>query len=257
MTTRKTVFITGAGSGIGAATARWFARKGWCVGLYDLNQASVKELQCELGGRHISGYIDVRDQASIDAAFTEFSTFTHGQLHVLCNNAGLFVDCPFEDGDLDFYATMIDVNSTGVVRVAHSAFPLLRDTPGSCLINTGSAASIYGVPLEAVYSASKFFVRGLTEALALEWKKHGIRVSVIMPSFTLTPMVENGNPSWVTEFGIKLSADDIAETFWKAAHSKRQYWVLPTSTRWQYYSLRFLPLPLVRWFAARNFNGKL
>ena len=210
-----------------------------------------------MGDEHISGYMDVCDQTSIDAAFTEFSKVTQGRLNVLCNNAGLFEDCPFQEGDVEKYEAIIRVNSIGVVRVAHAAFPFLRDTPGARLINMGSVAAIYGVPLEAVYSASKFFVHGLTEALALEWKKHDIGVSVIMPSFVQTPMVENGNPSWVEHFGLKLCADDIAQTIWKATHSQKQYWVLPASIRWQYRLLRLVPLSLTSFFARMNFKGKI
>ncbi|MCP6059511.1 SDR family NAD(P)-dependent oxidoreductase, partial [Klebsiella pneumoniae] len=87
------------------------------------------------------------------------------------------------------HARILAINVQGVVQMTHAAFPYLKATPGAQVINMGSASGVYGTPHMASYSASKFAVRGFTEALELEWRRHGIRVGDLMPPFVRTPMV--------------------------------------------------------------------
>lgn len=232
-TDKKSIFITGAGSGIGAATARIFSQEGWFVGLYDINEASVETLSSELGPHTAFGPIDVADRASIDAALAHFVEKTGGRLDIMCNNAGIFTDQPFGEMDAERLDQLVRINVDGVMHGAHAAYPWLRRTPGAKLINIASAASIYGVPNEAVYSATKFFVRGLSESLALEWTQQGIGVSVIMPSYVRTPMTDNADISWIDRVGMKLTAEDVAATIYQAAHKDRLHWILPGAARFQ------------------------
>jgi short-subunit dehydrogenase len=250
----KTIFITGAGSGIGAAIARLFSSKGWYTGLYDLNENAVKLLADELGDNCCYGSMNVADWNSVRQAISDFSEHTNGQMSVLCNNAGLFEDCPLVDSNNDYLQKMMRVNMDGVVATTKSAFPLLHATANAKVINIASAASIYGVPNEAVYSASKFFVRGFSEAISLEWKNYGIEVSVVMPSYVRTPMIENKSISWSSDFGVKLGAEDVAATVWKACHSRKQYWCQPFSARLLFGLIRVVPLQGLRFVAAKLFK---
>lgn len=256
---QKTIFITGAGSGIGAATARTFVQAGWIVGVYDINQASVEALARELGASVYFGAIDVADRTSVDAALTDFTGKTDGRLDVMCNNAGVFDDCEFDKADaqvLRRIIRIIRINAEGVVNCSQAAFPWLRDTRGARLVNLGSAASIYGVPNEATYSASKFFVRGLSEALQLEWAQHDIAVSLIMPSYVATPMADNADISWIRHSDIKLTAEDIAQTVLEAVDSKKFYWIMPRDAKVQSLLVRFLPSALLTRFSKAIFYGR-
>jgi NAD(P)-dependent dehydrogenase (short-subunit alcohol dehydrogenase family) len=144
---------------------------------------------------------------------------------VLFNNAGIarggqFADCSTADHDL-----LIDVNLRGVVYGAEAAFAYLKANPGSCLLNTSSAAGIYGAPGLAIYAATKFAVRGLTEALDLEWAEHQVRVRSLMPGFIDTPLLDittaGSNQSareGVQEAGLEFTpVEVVAQAAWDAA----------------------------------------
>ena len=252
MSEQKTIFITGAGSGIGAAIARLFASRGWLVGLYDLNTESVNRLAGELVANACAGHVDVTDRQSVDRALAEFAQTTGGRLDVMLNNAGLFQDERFVEADPDYLQRMMRVNMDGVVNGAQAAYPYLKTTPDSHLVNMGSAASIYGVPNEAVYSATKFFVRGLTEALRIEWAEDEITVNVVMPSYVATPMTDGVRLSH-EHSGKMLTANEIAEATWEAATTSGMYWVLPKTARLQWTLARKLPLKWVPEFSRKIF----
>jgi NADP-dependent 3-hydroxy acid dehydrogenase YdfG len=240
----KTVFITGAGSGIGATAARMYAKNGWFVGLYDLNVESVEALSTELGENSCFGFVNVTDRDAVDAAFSEFSEKTGGRLDVMLNNAGLFQDKPFVEADEKFIDLMMHVNMDGLVNCSRAAYPLLKQTPDSHLVNMGSASSIYGVPHNGIYSATKFFVHGLTEALRIEWEVDDITVNVVMPSYVATPMTQGVKLSH-DKSGKLLTADQIAEAIWQASTTKGMYWILPFASRVQQFIVKLTPLALL------------
>jgi NAD(P)-dependent dehydrogenase (short-subunit alcohol dehydrogenase family) len=206
--TAKSIFITGAGSGIGRATAKLFSARGWFVGLYDVNAAGIAETQKLVDPeRQISGVFDVRDREGWRAALGQFGDVTGGRLHLLFNNAGIgrhgwFEDIPEADADL-----VVDVNLKGVVNGCYAALPLLKATPGARIVNVASAAGLYGSPQLAVYSATKFAVRGLSEALDVEFQRHGVKVACLMPWFIETPILD-----MATEGSNRVMRDDIKET---------------------------------------------
>ena len=105
----------------------------------------------------------------------------------------------------------IDVNIKGVVNGLHGAFPHLKTTPGAVVVNLASASAIYGQAELANYSATKFFVRAITEALNLEWGDHDIRVIDMWPLYVQTAMTRDVTTGTTTSLGIRLSAQDIAE----------------------------------------------
>lgn len=220
----NSIFITGAGAGIGRATARLFSSKGWFVGAADRDVAAVEALRDELGEDSCSAhFLDVVDAGSVQNALTEFTGRTNGMLRVLHNNAGILKVGRFEQISLEEHKRIIDINVTGLINVLHAAFPHLRDTPNAQVINMSSASAAYGTPDFASYSASKHAVRALTEALQLEWEAHGIRVGDLMPPFVNTNMVqsnEGGSPI-IEKMGVNLSAEDIAAAMWAQVQSPK------------------------------------
>ena len=153
----KTAFITGAAQGIGLAIARRFAREGYQVGLFDINAERCHALLSEPDFQNaIAGYCDVRDRASIKEAIAVFSQVTSGRLDVLVNNAGVLTGGELMSQSESQIRAMVDVNVTGLTMVSYAAHSLLKVTKGAMVINLCSASSIHGIPLLAVYSATKF-----------------------------------------------------------------------------------------------------
>jgi short-subunit dehydrogenase len=150
-----------------------------------------------------------------------------GRIEMLLNSAGVGTLADFEATPLEKLHATVEVNVKGVVNCCHAAFPYLKAAKGAKVVNMSSLSSEYGVPSEAVYSASKFFVRGLTEAMNIEWERHGIHVSDVMPNFVKTPMMEGVKGKLVDSVGIHLTADDVVRAIWKAAGDRRRiHWVV-------------------------------
>ena len=210
------ILISGAASGIGAATARLFHTRGWRVGLLDVDE---KALVAELGGAWHAP-LDVVEAAAVKAALGDFCALSGGQLRLLFNGAGILRTGAFADIELEQHTRQVQINVLGVLNLCHAAYPYLKVTSAAQVINMGSASALYGVPQLASYSASKFVVRGLTEALELEWREYGIRVGDLMPPFVDTPMVRSQakRPPVIRRLGVRLEAEQIAEAAWKQAH---------------------------------------
>jgi NAD(P)-dependent dehydrogenase (short-subunit alcohol dehydrogenase family) len=215
----KSVFITGAAAGIGRATALTFARNGYTVGGYDINDVGLKSLADEienLGGTAVTGHLDVTDPDEMAQRLAEFARTTGGRLNVMINNAGILRAGRFEEMDLGGHFKEIDVNAKGVVNGLYAAFPYLRSTPNSVVVNLASASAIYGQAELANYSATKFFVRGITEALDIEWSQYGIRVIAMWPLYVQTAMTDNIKTGTTESLGIRLTAQDVADAIVKA-----------------------------------------
>jgi len=225
------IFITGAGAGIGLATARLFAAQGWFVGAADRDAAALAALHGELGDSRCSTHLtDVTDLASVQAALAAFAQRSGGRLRVLHNNAGILKVGLFSEITPAEHARIVNINVIGLMNVLHAAFPLLKATPGAQVINMSSASAAYGTPDFASYSASKHAVRALTEALEIEWEPHGIRVTDLMPPFVNTGMVQaNEHASKIfSRLGINLGADDVANAVWQQVQSPQLH--RPVST---------------------------
>lgn len=220
-----TVFISGAAAGIGRATAALFAGRGYRVGAYDIDIAGLASLREEItarGGEVAIGALDVTDA---DDWAQQLESFTGGarRLDILVNNAGVLSSGRFEEIPLETQRKIVDVNVYGTMAGLHRAFPYLRDTHGAQVVNLCSASAIYGQPELATYSATKFAVRGLTEALELEWRRYGIRVIAMWPLFVQTAMVDGMDTHSSKRMGIHLTADDVAEEIYNATHPTRSF----------------------------------
>ncbi len=204
--TVRTVLVTGAGRGIGEATARRFADAGYLVGAYDLQPCAWAEGD----ERIVTGSLDVTDPAAWEAALTELTARSGGALDVLVNNAGLLYGTPFMDASFEQDAALVDVNVKGVLYGCRAAFPFLEKSATPTVVNLCSASAIYGQAEMATYSATKFAVRGITEALDLEWARHGIRVCSVWPLYVGTGMLEGVNTTGMRTMGVRFTEGDVA-----------------------------------------------
>ena len=223
--TAPRVFISGAAAGIGRATALTFARRGYRVGAYDVDLAGLATLREQItaeGGDVAIGSLDVTDAADWAQQLEAF-TGPARRLDILVNNAGVLSSGRFEEIGLATQRRMVDVNVYGTMAGLHTAFPYLRETAGAQVVNLCSASAIYGQPELAVYSSTKFAVRGLTEALELEWRRHDIRVIAMWPLFVATAMVDGLQTGSSKSLGVHLTADDVAGEIFAATHPNRTW----------------------------------
>jgi NADP-dependent 3-hydroxy acid dehydrogenase YdfG len=188
----QAAFITGGASGIGLAVARDLAARGWLVGLADINAAALEAVKADFPGRPPLLYpMDVRDRAQWDGAMEDFARASGGRLDFLFNNAGVAIGGALGTSDMAEVDRAIAINLNGVVNGARAAYPLLKATPRSAMLITSSAAGIAGNADMSIYAATKFAVRGLAEALNGEWRRDGIFVGTLMPSFIETPLLNH------------------------------------------------------------------
>jgi NADP-dependent 3-hydroxy acid dehydrogenase YdfG len=236
ISTRPTLFVTGAAAGIGRAVAERFLQANWVVGAFDIDEAGLQTLQQKWGAeRCLIGRLDVTSVDDWQAALAAFELATGGRLDVLFNNAGVAVTQPFEEAALVRHHRLIDINLKGLVNGCHLAFPLLKRTSGSRVINMCSASALYGQPELGTYSATKAAVRSLTEALDIEWHRHGIRVVDVLPLFVNTAMVTNevSRMKTVSTLGVHLGPDDVAATVWQLANASPAALPVHSLVGWQ------------------------
>lgn len=248
----KSIFITGGGSGIGRAMAQHFAARGWFVGIADVNgagMAGTAELLPE--GSYSSHLLDVRDSVQWHSALADFAQAAGGGIDVVANNAGVGHAGGITELSPAQVDQLIDVNFRGVVLGARAAHPWLKaSAPGSCLLNMASASAIYGVAGMSVYSATKFAVRSITEALDVEWHDEGIKVRSVMPSFIDTPMLEEPanqrsnrtKREAVMQSGLELStAEAVAEAAWDAVHGNKIHTLVGKTAKTIAFFARWVP----------------
>lgn len=242
MRTRKSIFITGGGSGIGRAMAQHFAAQGWMVGISDLNQQGMDETKALLPDGQCKTYkFSVTDIAAWDDALADFTCITSGKLNVLANNAGLPSGGPLTEVTHEEIDLLIDVNLRALFYGAKAAFPYLKAAaPDACLLNTASAAAIYGMANQSVYGATKAGVRSMTESLDAEWSAYGIKARSIMPSFIDTPLLQNppnrsrNTPirDSVVKAGLEFTpVEEVAQEAWNAVHGDKVHVLVGKTAR--------------------------
>ena len=214
----KTVFITGAASGIGFATARFLHAQGYLVGMADLSLPALKKVTQDFDQANIRLYqLDVCDFQQSQHALAAFCSENNSSLSVLINNAGILEIGRFENISNERHRRTLNVNVMGVINLCQAAFPYLKNNSQATVINMSSASSDYGVPELSSYSASKFAVKSLTESLEIEWQKYGIKVCDVLPPFIATHMVNSQQASAkvLDRMGVNLTAQDVVKVIHK------------------------------------------
>ncbi|MBB4823317.1 3-oxoacyl-[acyl-carrier protein] reductase [Sporosarcina luteola] len=208
----KNAIITGAGRGIGRATAIAFAKEGIHVGLIGKTKENLEKVSEELReyGVNVSlAAADVSDNESVMAAINHVKSEL-GPIDILINNAGIGKFGKFLELTPEEFKQIIDVNLLGMYYVSRAVLPEMIERQTGDIINISSTAGQKGAPVTSAYSASKFAVLGLTESLMLEVRKHNIRVSALTPSTVATDLafeenLTDGNPDKV------IQPEDLAE----------------------------------------------
>jgi NAD(P)-dependent dehydrogenase (short-subunit alcohol dehydrogenase family) len=190
--TKSALLVTGASTGIGAATAQSFARDGWLVYAGVRNEAdAVKAASWDANVRPV--LLDVTDRAAIATALEEIARRDAPLRAVVCN-AGIAIGGPLEFLPVDELRRIFEVNVFGAVAVAQASLPQLRATQGR-LVFVGSISGRLAMPLMGPYSASKFALRAIAEAWRQELASANVAVTLIEPGSVKTPIWEKGRAS--------------------------------------------------------------
>jgi len=187
----KRVLVTGAASGIGRATAIACARRGARLFLTDLNAAPLDAVADEIGGavEYVEA-LDISDYDAVAAMAGEIHA-AHGSLDVVMNIAGIAVWGEVDTLAHEQWRRVVDVNLMGPIHVIESFLPaMIAAGRGGHLVNVSSAAGLFGLPWHAPYSATKFGLRGLSEVLRFDLRRHDIGVSLVCPGAVETGLVD-------------------------------------------------------------------
>jgi len=208
----KKAIITGAGRGIGRATAFALAKEGVSLGLIAQTEEHVKKVAEELRNDGVEVVVATADVGSNDQVTTAID-YIMGELEtvdILINNAGISKFGGFLELEVEEWEKIIQVNLLGMYYVTRAVLPKMIEQKSGDIINISSTAGQKGGPVTSAYSASKFGVLGLTESLAMEARKHDIRVSALTPSTVVTDLAIEGGLVTGDEENV-LQPEDLAE----------------------------------------------
>jgi short-subunit dehydrogenase len=176
-----TVFITGASSGIGAATALLLARQGYRVWGATRDLGKVKSLPEELQKKVSFIEMDLTDEASVRKGCLEFLKQSGGSIDILINNAGVNVFGPVEEYSLEKVKAVFELNYFGPLSLIQAFTPIMRQQRSGLIINTSSLAGLFVIPFQVHYSATKSAIEALTEGLRQELRPFGVKVVAVEP----------------------------------------------------------------------------
>jgi dihydroanticapsin dehydrogenase len=183
----KVCIVTGAGSGIGRATAARFAEEGANVTCVDVNAEAVGETANEIGALAFPVQADVADPAHVQA-YTDETAQRWGKIDVVFNNAGVNLPGVFHEQTDEVIDRTLAVNIKGVMFGCRAAIPHMLDNDGGSIINTSSVNGLVAEPFLSVYAASKGAVIMFSKGIALDYVKQGIRCNAIAPGWVDTPI---------------------------------------------------------------------
>ncbi len=207
----KLALVTGAGSGIGRATADALAMNGARVIVTDIDAARVDDVGRELGARCVlARRVDVADRAAMKQLADDVHA-THGALDVLVNNAGVAVGGGVLDTSLDSWDWLLGINLMGVVHGCHFFAPAMVQRRAGHIVNVSSMFGYFAPPGVAAYVASKFGVLGLSLSMRAELEPHGIGVSAICPGMIATNIIHGSR----IDGAMGAVRQKVADTFHK------------------------------------------
>ena len=230
----KTVFLTGASSGIGEALAVALAKKGAILGLVARREELLNELavKCEaVGGTARVFSCDVVDSSALHAAAERFRD-EFGHIHIMIANAGIGGNNKeTRDYDPEAVKNLIDVNLLGAVNAIHAVVPAMLERGSGHLIGISSLAGFRGLPKSAAYSASKAGMTAFFESVRLDVAAKGVDVTIIQPGFIRTPLTA----ARANTMPFLMELDDAIPHFIKAIEKKKKFaafpWQLATIVR--------------------------
>lgn len=243
------VLITGAGHGLGFATAAAFARAGAAVVVTDVNAGAVEEAVATLAasGGAAAGYtLDVTKPEQVADVRARVRAEV-GPVDVLVNNAGILAGGAFLEVPLARHLATAGVNFGGVLAVAHAFLPDLLARPAGHLVNIASASAVVALPFGTSYAASKWAVLGFTDSLREELRALGHRhvgVTAVCPSYIATGLCDGATPARFTRW---LTADTVAASVVRAVERNTELVMLPWQVRVLYNAGGCLPRS---WFRA-------
>lgn len=211
--TNKTAIITGAGKGIGKATAEALAAEGVQLGLLARTASDLEQLQQDLSSRYgvkvFTATADVANSTEVRAAVSSLAS-SLGRVDILINNAGTGAFAKMVDMDPEQWEQIIRVNLMGAYYVTHELLPGMLEQQRGDIVNIASTAGERGFATGSAYCASKFALLGMTEALMQEVRKSNIRVTALTPSTVNTPLAVNaGLP--IGDEDRMMQAEDVAQ----------------------------------------------
>ena len=236
----KTMLVTGASSGIGRSVAEMALAEGWSVGLLARRADALAELASGRD-RTLALPADVTDLAAVEAAVAQMVA-TFGRLDVLFNNAGIFTpQAAIDEMDPEDWTRSVAVNLTGMFNAARAAFARMRAQGGGRIINNGSVSATTPREGSVAYTATKHGVTGMTKALALDGRTHGIDVGQIDIGNAETPMVARLNATLAAEGKPTAPVMDVAD----AARSVLYMANLPQGTNVLFHTIMASGMPFV------------
>ncbi|MGH8849884.1 MAG: SDR family oxidoreductase [Casimicrobiaceae bacterium] len=243
------VFLTGASSGIGAALARIYARRGAVLGLFARRPDALAEVAATLGDARYACYAgDVRDALALRTAAADFVA-RFGLPDIVIANAGISFGTSTEHAaDNEPFRAVLDTNVLGIVQTFQPFVAGMRAAHRGKLVGIASVAGFRGLPGAGAYSASKAAAISYLESLRVELRGSGVTVITICPGFIATPMTAN-NPY---RMPFLLAPDKAARLITRAIARRRRLYVLPWQMAWLGRALRFLPRPAYDRLLARR-----
>lgn len=214
----KHTVITGGASGIGAATAREFARLGATVVVADVNGGGARAVAEEIGGTAV--VCDVGSEADVNALVAEAQA-AHGPIDLFFSNAAIFTGGSPLDTPLDAWQTQWEVNVMAHVYAVRAVLPDMLERESGYLVHTASMAGILTSHRNLPYSVTKHAVVGLAEWLSITYHDKGIRVSLLAPLGVRTPMLGNATGSFAQAVGNVREPEEVAAMVSGAVHEER------------------------------------
>lgn len=260
----KRAFITGAGSGLGRELALQLAADAWTIGITDINSKSAadsKALIESAGGKVLEYSFDVSDKTAYQGAFDDFIARAGG-VDVMINNAGVGDGGLFDEYELKNWEWIVGINQMAVIYGTHFAIPVMKKQGGGHIISIASAAGIANMPNMSMYNVTKAAVISMSESIYAEVKPFGIGVSVVMPTFFRSNVMQHGRgPESAMSVGsaiVKKAAilpTEVAKKILTQAGNNTFHILHPFQARLVWYVKRFIP-DIFLWFKANGFKKK-